>query len=94
MKTNEIKRKLLIDSIKNTVLTKINIVLDKKVKDRKKIKNMMNAIEIKIDSIINSGNVVIDKMDFSDEKEFENYILDKSNDLRKLLLNEIDDNSI
>jgi hypothetical protein len=92
MKTNEIKRKLLVDNVIETFYKNVENSLQDQVKDGKKIKDIMNSLENKITSIVNSNEFVIEPIEFDNEKDFENYILEKSNELRKLLLDEIQQN--
>lgn len=92
MKTNEIKRKLLVDNVIETFCKNVENSLQDQVKDGKKIKDIIDSLERKITSIVNSDEFVTEPIEFDNEKDFENYILEKSNELRKLLLDDIQQN--
>ncbi len=88
----EIKRKFLLDNIIETFYKNVENLLRDQVKDGKKIKDIMDSLEKKINSIVNSDEFVIEPIEFDNEKDFDTYILEKSNELRKLLLDEIQQN--
>ena len=90
MKINEIKKKILIDTITNTVTTEI----ENSLKERGQNDVLVNKISMKvlkiIYEIIESEEIVIEDIQFDSEEEFEEYILEKSNELREILLNRLE----
>jgi len=92
MKKNDVKRKLLLDSIKETVITSIG----KSLEDPNKIKkrtDILIALDKEVNIIFSSDAFIVEPIDFETKDEFERYILEKSNELRLILIEKINKNN-
>jgi hypothetical protein len=91
MKSDEVRLKIIKDTVTNSILTDMNNSLASKISDKKKRTEMIKFARFRLQHILSSlDQDLLPKREIASEQDFEKYLLKVIQQVRKSLTNEIE----
>jgi hypothetical protein len=91
MKNDEMRLKIIKDTVTNSIISDLNIKLASKIADEKKRTEMVRFARLGLKEILNSSNQdLLPKRELISKQDFEKYILKVIRQVRKKLVDELE----